>query len=224
LEKLPTESGIWTLGNGLRDMIEALEPFLEEVWKVSGALKAHAGESGGPKTQDEIFGILQDLDKGHAGFQGYPVTKKLALLLKEEPSLLSREEKIAFFSIIALRNCLVHRRGIVGAKDCEGKDALSVTWLETRVLIEYQDGSREPLYAGMVTEREGMAILKRSWKETAFRLGDQVRFDTQDFADIALTLFFGALHMRDTFLEKVKTLGIQVEPPKQPAPASDTTE
>lgn len=81
------------------------------------------------KTKDEIFGILRDLDRGHTDFQGLPVTKKLALLLKEEPSLLSQKEKIAFFSIIALRNCLVHRRGVVGPKDCEGKGALTVRWL-----------------------------------------------------------------------------------------------
>lgn len=219
LKKLPTEFGIWTLGSGLRDMIEALEPFLEEVWKISWALKAHAGGPGGPMSKDEFFGVLEDHDRRYAEFRDFPVAKKLSRLLEEEPWLLSREAKIAFFSIIKLRNCLVHRRGVVGPKDCDGKEALTVTWLETRALIEYEDGSIEPLYAGMVTEQAGTVIFKRSWKETKFRLEDQVCFETQDFADIALTLFFGALHMRDTFLEKVKTLGIEVEPPQQPGKA-----
>jgi len=114
LEKLPAEFGIWTLGSGLRDMIEALEPFLEEVWKISWALKTYAGGPDGRRTRDEIVGVLQDLEKGHAEFREFPVAKKLSLLLEEEPSLLPREGKIAFFSIISLRNCLVHRRGVVG--------------------------------------------------------------------------------------------------------------
>lgn len=62
----------------IHDYMEALEPFLEEVWKVSWALKTHAGGPGGPKTKDEILGILQDLEKGHADFQGLSVTKKLS--------------------------------------------------------------------------------------------------------------------------------------------------
>jgi hypothetical protein len=225
LEKLPAEFGIWTLGSGLRDMIEALEPFLDEVWKISWALKTHAGGPDGPRTRDEIVGVLQDLEKGHAEFREFHVAKKLSQLLEEEPTLLPREWKIAFFSIIGLRNCLVHRRGVVGQRDCDVEGTMTVTWRETRALIEYEDGTREPLYVGMTTEREGMALLRRSWKETKFRPGDQVRLETQDFADIALTLFFGALHMRDAFLEKIKALGIEaVEPQTATATASDTTE
>ncbi len=224
LDKLPTEFGIWTLGSGLRDVIEALEPFLNEVWRVSWALKAHAGGPGGPMSKDEILGVLQDHDKGYVEFREFPVAKKLSRLLEEEPALLPREVKVAFFSIINLRNCLVHRRGVVGPRDCAAEGVMTVVWQETRVLIEYEDGSVEPLYVGMVTEQAGTVIFKRSWKETKFLLGDQVRFDTQDFADIVLTLFFGALHMRDTFLENVKTLGIEVETQQASAPASDTTE
>jgi len=224
VEKLPAEFGIWILGSGLRDMIEALEPFLEEVWKISWALKAQTGGPDGPKTKDEILEILQDLDKGHAEFREFPVAKKLSRLLEEEPTLLTREEKIAFFSIIGLRNCLVHRRGVVGNRDCDAEGGMAVTWLETKVLIEYEDGSTEPLYAGMVTEREGMMILRRSWKETKHRLGDQVHFDTQDFTDIALTLFLGAMHMREAFLEKIKALSIEIAPPQQANQAGDTSE
>jgi hypothetical protein len=225
LEKLPAEFGIWTLGSGLRDMIEALEPFLDEVWKISWALKTHAGGPGGPMSKDELFGILEDHDKRYAEFREFSVSKKLSLILEEEPTLLSRERKIALFSIIGLRNCLVHRRGVVGPRDCDAEGVMTVTWQETRALIEYEDGSIEPLYVGMVTEQAGTVIFKRSWKETKFQLGDQVRFETQDFADIALTLFFGATHMRETFLAKVKELGIEtVEPQQAPAPASDTTE
>jgi len=102
---------------------------------------------------------------------------------------------------------------------------MTVMWLETRALIEYEDGTREPLYVGMTTKREGMALLRRSWKESKFQPGDHVRLETQDFADIALTLFFGALHMRDAFQAKIKELGIEaVEPQQAPATASDRTE
>lgn len=198
LEKLPAEFGIWTLGSGLRDMIEALEPFLDEVWKISWALKTHAGGPDGPRTRDQIVGVLQDLERGHAEFRELPVAKKLSQLLEEEPTLLPREWKVAFFSIIGLRSCLVHRRGDVGTRDCDADGVMTVTWREMSALIEYEDGSTEPLYVGMVTKQDGGAILKRSWKETKFRPGDQVRFDAKDFTDIALTLFLGALHMRDT--------------------------
>ena len=68
----------------------------------------------------------------------------------------------------------------------------------------------------MVTKQAGTVIFKTSWKETKFRPGDQVRLETQDFADISLTLFFGALHMRDALLEKVRALGIEVESPQEP--------
>lgn len=221
LEKLPAEFGIWTLGSGLRDMVETLDSFLDEVWKISWALKTLAVVPSGPMTREGMLGILQDHDRRHAEFREFSVAKKLSRLLEEEPTLLPREEKIFFFSIINLRNCLVHRRGVVGPRDCDAEGIMTVTWLETRGLIEYEDGSTEPLFAGMVTKQAGTMIFKRSWKEIQFQPGDQVRLDTQDFADIALTLFFGALHMRDTFLDKVKALGIEVKPPQEPEPDPD---
>ncbi|MEA2600777.1 MAG: hypothetical protein QOF89_1769 [Acidobacteriota bacterium] len=124
LEKLPTEFGILILGSGLRDMIEALEPFLDEVWKISWALKAHAGGPGGPMSKDEIFGVLQGHERWYAEFREFPVAKKLSRLLEEEPALLPREWKVAFFSIINLRNCLVHRRGVVGRRDCDAEGVM----------------------------------------------------------------------------------------------------
>ncbi|MFL6232151.1 MAG: hypothetical protein ACJ76N_03380 [Thermoanaerobaculia bacterium] len=224
LERLPTEFEVWILGNGLRDVIEALDPFLAEVWKISSALKAHAGGPGGPMSKDELIRALEGLEAGNTAFREFPVAKKLSRLLDEESSLLPREWKTALFSIINLRNCLVHRRGIVGTRDCDADGIMTVAWQETRVLIEYEDGSSELLFAGMLTKQAGTVILKRSWKETKLRLGEQIHFDTQSFADIVLTLFFGAMHMREIFLENIKALGIEIASPQQPAPASDTTE
>lgn len=214
LEQLPSEFKTWTLAHGLRDSIEALEPFLEEVWKICWALRV---QPGGPRPQEELPALLGDLERAKVEFQVLPVAKKLSKILEEYPSLLTSSWKRAIYSIIGLRNCLVHRRGIVGEPDCRGKGAMAVNWQEMELLIRYEDGSSEPAVKGTVTKMDGWVALKRSWKEKTFPLGAEVQLDTQDFAEIVLTLYSAAMYMRNVFLKVLEDRGIDVSAQKASA-------
>jgi len=61
-----------------------------------------------------------------------------------------------------------------------------------------------------------MLGLQLPWKERSFPLGERIQFNTKDFADVALTLFLGALAMREVFLKLVKALGIEALAQEEP--------
>jgi len=79
LEKLPPEFKTWMLGSSLRDMIEALEPFFEELWTICLVLKIDQGER---ESFEELLEAQQGLQRDQAEFRELSVTKKLDLLLE----------------------------------------------------------------------------------------------------------------------------------------------
>ena len=214
IENLPGEFHAWILASSLRDMIEALEPLLEEMWKVLWALEL---QNGVPMRPDQFNAVLQDFHRVPEDFQRLAgVGKKLSKILETYPGLLSEKWVAAIRSIIALRNCMVHRRGIVGSKDCTADGVMTVTWQEWRALIQCPDGSSEPAVSGIVPREDGVMCLRRSFEQKSFRQGDRVQFEIQDLVDVALTLYSAAMQMREGYLQLLRSRGIEIQPPPPP--------
>jgi hypothetical protein len=79
-----------------------------------------------------------------------------------------------------IRNCLMHRGGLVQLEDMEA-DSLTVPWVETRVFLNGQRIQLPHTGGGRLEVKSEMST--RSWK-----VGEMIKFSSADLQDVALTL------------------------------------
>jgi len=107
LEVWKNEFGKWVVANGLREVTESLNAFLDKVNWVCLLFEILKGKT----PQNEA-------DKLHKKYLKMGMEEKISNL--ELKYGLEIKEKSVLLSINRARNCLTHRRGIVGRKDLLG--------------------------------------------------------------------------------------------------------
>jgi hypothetical protein len=87
-------------------------------------------------------------------------------------------------SLVAVRNCLEHRHGIVGAADADANGQLSLTLprLQTVAIVE---GKEIEIGPGYVSEASTQIGIKRVNRERTYRLGEKIEIDAAQFQEIA---------------------------------------
>jgi len=95
-------------------------------------------------------------------------------------------EKI--LSINVARNCLVHRGGTVTEKDTNTSNVLEVKWTKLLMFLMNEDGEKE-LVLGQIVEKDSVLGIRNQEQTKVFALGEQLKFSTEEFANIAWGLF-----------------------------------
>jgi hypothetical protein len=127
-------------------------------------------------------------EAAQAEFHKATLSQKLRCLNREFGLMLPRAQRSALFTLMAARNCLVHRLGTVTAVDQNSADGLVVTWFGLQLQIVGADGIRRvdtlpaPFEAGETVE-----VISRK-RSRCFALGDQMDFSTNEFTEIGLFL------------------------------------
>lgn len=184
----------WVLSAGFREIADAIATLLEEYHKVAvlwSVLPASMPRSlTGAEWQKEFAGPLVRFHK-----LGLP--DKLAALeaLGVVPDA---RDAARLRAINAVRNCLVHRQGVVGPKDVDATGDLRLIGLQMNAYVHQKDGSIEPINelpflvdAGCQVEFREEDFIR------AFRPGSSVDIDAEAFNAAAMALIFTGGRMRD---------------------------
>lgn len=174
-EKRREQCTHWVLNKGIEDIAAAVRSSLEEALLFISVGKL----SGNVQTFGEFEGAVLDI-RHRAQALNFPG------LLKEVEAGLSADltMKDEMKSLQRVRNCLVHRRGIVGVTDCdEGTTELVVKLPYLRFAADI-DGQLEDLTFGTPLIKDTMIVVKLEVRERRFALGSQVQFSKQEFNEI----------------------------------------
>jgi len=187
----------WVLANGLRDCAEALGTTLEwarkhcVLWGQPGTVARTA--EGALRLSAKFAGAVwnKEIVAGAAKFDRLPLPNKFQHL--EDKYGVGRPELTDdILSLNAARNCLAHRRGVVGRQDLksDADDALVVTWRKLEVRLG-KAGQRFITEPTRVADGEmlhcGFARITRT-----FMLGHKIDFSASEYVDLATTfMLFG---------------------------------
>ena len=175
-----SEFGLWIIACGLRETIETFVVFLDEIHKICKqmAMIREKITVENPEALDKKF-----------TFKG--IDKKL-FHLKSKFRIESASANY-LVGINKVRNCLTHRRGIVGAEDCMEGDELIVKWMGLDIQIVTPSGevinTLPMLKEGFALPKGGNIIIKNSERVRFFKKGASIELSPKDLAEVCyLTL------------------------------------
>lgn len=194
----------WVLSAGFREIADAIATLLEEFHKAAvlwSVLPPGMPRSlTGAEWQKEFADPLVRFHK-----LGLPdkLSALEALGVVPDPRDAARLR-----SINAVRNCLVHRQGVVGLKDVDATGDLRLIGLQMATYVHQKDGSIDaikelPFFvdAGCTVESREEDFIR------VFRPGSSVDIDAETFNAVGLALIFAGGRMRDVMQKHGLRLG-----------------
>jgi len=166
---------LWIITCGLRELVDTFAIFLDEIHHASLLISVSVGEASSSN-------VSAQRKKFH--FEG--MTKKLDLLKRDFDICPQNPE--ALNSIHQTRNCLTHRQGIVGPKDCFGGQSLIVKW---SAIDFYVKTPSDEVILPFPIPQEGIFVSEGgevkagfSERQKAFPLHTVVNFNPRELAEI----------------------------------------
>lgn len=180
---------VWLLGVGLRDGIESLSVFIDEIRFFAGLIKRTLGEGLRVARAGSAATVLTDFREQEIGkYARLGLPNKIDNLFAEFGIKVPLAD--AILSLQKARNCLTHRRGIVGAEDAGSEDGvLCVRFVAHQIVRTDSSGNVH------VAERDtlipaGESVGVRSIeREKIFPINQRVTFTTQEFQYLIYTLW-----------------------------------
>lgn len=199
----------WLLVNAFRDVAEALAGTLEEVHQVLAMwrFKGTHNESAPVKLSDWNAEVVAKQERFHRA--GLP--EKLEKLEKDfgltlDPTLLA-----SITSINAVRNCLVHRNGVVGTKDADETGSLTLRWRTLKMQIREAGDQWKDFEMPYTTKSEAELAVQAVDRTKLFALGQSIAISTTEFSAICWTHFLFADHAAKQLEEHGRGIGIKFE-------------
>jgi len=190
------EFGRWIVANSLREVIESFAVTLD---RGHAACFAVASRSGVIATPPSVF------DK--KGVLGKLVTWSKEFGIAVPP-------KDHFSSLTTARNCLSHRRGILGKEDCDATGKFVLSYMRPEILIKAPGGEEiiiPPDFQEPIPAKDGGVVQMRiveGLKE--FRIGSLVSLSPIDLRDIVWTVWNAGLAVKSGILEFCKRNGVTI--------------
>lgn len=187
VETAKEEYKSWALCSGLRDCVEAISAFLEEVRRVCAVYSL--------KTMEEVRGgdwnarMVNEPRKFHR----FGLPNKLRYLA--ETYSLDTDLSEELLSINRARNCLVHRGGVVSERDTNEGDTLVVKWRRLEMTVRGETGERVVESPGHVFEAGEMLSVREGSASKTFHKGDSITFTPQEFSELGYTFFVFGQHL-----------------------------
>lgn len=195
----------WIAGNGLRELLEAFAHFLDQIFEACLTVQEVQGNKRLP--------AREALKK----FEGERFPNKLCLI--HQNFQIAPERPSFLISLQRARNCLTHRRGVVGPKDCKGSDSLVVNWRGIDVVVREPTGAETHINTA-IKERKilkdgGDVLLRFVDRERRFSRGDVLRVEPRDLAEICWYVVQESKRLTDSAIGYAKSTGVQIGESKQ---------
>ncbi len=161
----------WSLAQGLRDLVEGLEDILTAPFRLG--IAARVGQ--GSLTPGDADALLRRFLTGGLIIKANFLRDELNIELP------CRRE---FASLNDLRNCLAHRRGMVGPEDCRNQPGFTLRWLGFDVIFQGDDGTEKPLVLGELIEQAGQIAIKFADRERTYLLGQRLELESHMLSEL----------------------------------------
>ena len=186
----------WLLKKGFEDLVKGINLYLIEAYFFVSLLDKGDYITTLGKLNEEI----NDLRKS-ASEQSLP-----GLLSKVTPSLVAPlRYKNQIKSINSVRNCLVHRNGLVTQKDINDKKnkTLKLQWIRFKCFHE-KNGEEVEVRRGEVIEGGTTIQMKQEETSITFKLGDKINFNYKQFNEFVLTCWLFGQDLVQKLPKKIK--------------------
>jgi hypothetical protein len=193
------EAANWHLRTAFRDAIEATGLFLDEARVVAAVYRAASASTLTVGSFNEIKGPEA------ARFHRLGLPDKLVALRSEfniSPDLAPQ-----LISINAVRNCLVHRLGIVGDKDVSGDGVLALRWRVLALKAQSADGKQEIDIDSQnpVVDSGWSVVLRAIDRSRDFKRGERIELPYEEIVQTFMTLMLFAIETGEALSLKTPT-------------------
>ena len=213
-DEAATEFRSWVLLNGFRDLAETVTHFLSSIQSLSTTallqeVQAQAGHITPQQWRDLVVTRESQFEKAN-------LPDKLRLLVQQCRLDMPSEVVDCIRSLYNVRNCLVHRSGIVQDVDLRGEPQLRASWLVLRPYVVTEDGA-QPLVMPHRMEKAGYINIRRELTWRDFGLGQRIMISSEDFHDIAHGLFITGALVVKSLEQRMRSAGIPMSDPLAPS-------
>jgi hypothetical protein len=204
VEDARSEFQSWILANGIRDCVEAVGPTLEWarkfcfLWTQPGdvTIKEDGSMRLGAKIKGEDWNT--EIVEGARKFDFMGLPNKLNhLKQKYDFDLPALSQYI--LTLNSARNCLSHRRGIVGHEDVNDPAAsvFEIKWRRLEFRVK-KNGKEEILE--LPAHIEGGSLLSMAYVDASkqFQLGTKITITPDEFVEMAMTFLLFSLQMQES--------------------------
>lgn len=193
-EELVESFQTWVLVNGFRDAIEAINLALLQcfriasLWSLEGqaSLNSDGGMHFCPRDKAQVQIIM---GKESEKFERKSLPEKLEHL-EQKCNIPRTTLEQELLSLVAARNCLVHRDGIVGLRDVNDSSdhILKMRWQGLAMMISDESGALAEQSLPFISEADAQIQLTKVARVKTFKLGELIRLSSQEFCEMCLTL------------------------------------
>lgn len=198
------EFGTWVVGAALRDLIDHTSVFLDQVFEVCWLFEQQRRRTKSSHVNQERKQFLRKSASDKLRYLGHA----FALNAPDGPYLDDLKNA---------RNCLTHRRGVVGLQDCQDGAAMTLRWKGHDFLGRLPDGRAERIPAGHrgSFSFSDAATLEISVSERArvFTLGTLLKLEPHELAEMC----WMTTEIARQLIASVRELAIRCGIPVRPA-------
>jgi hypothetical protein len=167
----------WCLKNSFTEAIDCMSAFLEECRSLAAVVRIGSNTT----TVGEWNAEMNSFHR-----MGFP--DKIAHLREEFGIQSQFEEHVV--SLNRVRNCLVHRLGIVGAKDVSQDAKLVIKWHALRmIIIDSVTGEESSVAEQKVAKNESKLVARFGPVEKQLSIGDQIRLSPDELFYTMFTFY-----------------------------------
>ena len=197
----------WAIGVGLTEAIGALEQFLIELGYLVELQSKRRLTAKRDCTLQEFFSDLRSELTREFAQGGWPVRIERLRARYDFEVRFAAE----LLSINQVRNCLVHRRGVVGMRDINdhNNQELALKYRAAELVESAPNGEERIVVAGDVV-KAGHELQLRHGVEREKRFGRAtcIAFEAQEFTHLLMTLYSFGMALVDEAVKRGKKLGI----------------
>ncbi len=192
----------WIKGHLLSDLIEALEPLVDGVFKC-----AVFSEAKPPFTSEmEAAAFLKRFNSPPAA--GKPIGNKLSEMRASFPGILPQDLFDAVDPLRRLRNCLTHASGVVRQRDCDSTGVLRVDGFMWELLFTPDNGEDDIVVGpGFVALSPGTLGARRRSAPVIWAVDQKITVSEVDLQCIAGTLYTFAIALRSNLYDLLRASG-----------------
>lgn len=197
----------WVVANALRELHEGFTEYLEKLNQACLTL----GCSLGAYTPEECDRYHKRFHKDGLPDKFKSLRQRFSVSTKQEQGLLSLNDA---------RNCLTHRRGIVGPEDFNDGDALHLRWRALEIYFVPKDGEpvlNRDIPAGGLSMPGGAIESSYVEQSCRFRKGDVLVFSPLQLSEICFFADEAATELAHSAVEFAQSKGVEVRerPPER---------
>lgn len=200
------EFELWIIMCGLRELIETFAVFLDGIQNACPLMAVHQGKMS--EKEANIF---------RRNFSRKGIKDKLQLLENKFGVKTQNYEYLIYIN--QARNCLTHRRGVVGVEDCADNNELIIKWRGIDIFAENPSGEIIPLdpplpKKGVLLEVGGK--IKAKWVERLlpFKKDTRITLSPRNLAEICNLILWSSNEIKMATIDYAQTIGVPRSNPK----------